>query len=151
MKKFQFGLGKLLDFRRGQEDLALGRFGAAVSELSREQSRLEQLRDELRKRQESFILDSRSTRRVDDLNRLRERLMIAQVAAEKQFGLVKNLHDKVEGLRVELIGRTKDRRVLEELRSRHYEDYAQEYLQDMQRELDDISGKTAGRREWRAG
>lgn len=149
MKKFQFGLGKLLDFRRGQEDQALGRFGAAVTQLVQEQTKLEDLRKSLRQRQESFLLDSKATRRVDDLTRLREGLFRVQAATEQQFGLVRELQDQVEGLRSELISRTKDRRVLEELKVRHYQVYTQEYFQIVQRELDEVSSKSSGRSEWR--
>jgi flagellar FliJ protein len=143
MKKFQFKLQRLLDFKETREDLLLTELGIAQNNVAREAVKLsdityersicrERLKNELSTGNPDNILDNYRylNHIVSEESLQRDRVK----KAEEQKGL-KTL---------ELIDASKERKVLENLKERKNDEYKQEVESNEQKFLDDIASFKRG-------
>lgn len=138
MKKFQFKLQRLLDFKETREDLLLTELGIAQNDFARETVKLsditsersicrEQLKEELSTGNPDNILDT-----YHYLN---------HIASEEslQRDRVKKAEEQKDLKTFELIEASKQRKVLENLKEKKNDEYKQEIESDEQKFLDDIA------------
>ncbi|MFH7320330.1 flagellar export protein FliJ [Desulfurivibrio sp. D14AmB] len=134
---YRFRFESVLGYRRNLEELARQKLALAQAQLERQQSRLAEITAELaqaitlfeeRKRQPIpaplyIMFVDGIERRERDLDRQRQAL-----SSQRQV---------VEQVRQELVGRMRERKIMEKARERDYEEYLREELKKEQAELDE--------------
>ena len=135
MKKFQFNLESVLKVREREEKLSLQEFERArrdVIELKQYLAKLEQERNEVKTQPEQLcsITDVENTHYYfQDIKR--------QIA-EKQDDLMR-LNNIMEERRQALAAKSKDRKVLENLKEKSFAEWQQEFRRVEQNNMDEIA------------
>lgn len=140
MKRFQFRLERVLDTRRLREDIRKKELGQAKQELVEGERRLtaceekhQQYQDKLRETQSQPVL------RVRELAAHHRYVDLARSAITAQRSRVKNLTDHVEEKREALVGASRDKKVLENLKERRLEAHGKALGRSAQLFLDEIA------------
>lgn len=143
MKKFRFRLQRVLDAKESEEKQQQRRLGEALEQVVKAENRLDELFSQLsetRKRQAEMVSGSMKAGEAMMMHNWQMQLK-KEVSAQRQ-DLVK-LNSIAEKIRNELLELSKEKRVLEKLREKQWEEYKKQDLTAQQNMLDDIGNRNA--------
>lgn len=137
MRRFEFSLQKVLDYRQRREEQAIRAFMEAQAQLLHEQAVLHKLIVE----REGCLRRSRRQQRltVELLDVEQTYLSALEERIETQRERVAEAEKVAEEKREALIEAQRERKALERLREKHYEQWRQEILRTEQKVLDDLA------------
>ncbi len=137
MRRFEFSLQKVLDYRQRREEQAIRAFAEAQAQLMHEQAVLHKL---LIEREECLRRSHRRQHLAVDLLDVEQTYLSAlEERIELQRERVAEAERVVEEKREALIEAQRERKALERLREKHYEQWRQEMLRAEQKVLDDLA------------
>lgn len=137
MRRFEFSLQKVLDYRQRREEQAIRAFAEAQAQLMHEQAVLHRL---LIEREECLRRSHRRERLTVELLDVEQTYLSAlEERIETQRERVAEAERMVEQRREGLIEAQRERKALERLREKHYEQWRQEMLRAEQNTLDDLA------------
>jgi flagellar FliJ protein len=138
MPKFKFRLQPLLNIKIQLEDSAKNELGKAVHRLEEEKEKARLLVLNREKYISEFQQKTSSFIRIDELKGYS--LYISKLAKniELQNKNVKEASDNVDKYREDLIKIVKERKILEKLKEKKYNEYLSELGKDEQRRIDEI-------------
>lgn len=137
MRRFEFSLQKVLDYRQRREEQALRAFAEAQAQLAQERAVLESLLHEreacLRRSQRRHrLMMSMLTVEQTYLSALEERIVVQRERVTQAERLL-------EERRQALLEAQRERKALERLREKQYEQWRQEMLRVEQKALDELA------------
>ncbi|KNY28380.1 flagellar export protein FliJ [Pseudobacteroides cellulosolvens] len=138
MAKFKFRLQPLLNIKIQLEDSAKNELGKAVQKLEEEKEIAKSL---LRHREKYINEFQEKTSKMVRIDELRSYTMyISRLAKniDDQNKNIKDASDNVDKYREELIKIVKERKILETLREKKYNEYLIEMSKDEQKRMDEI-------------
>lgn len=137
MRRFEFSLQKVLDYRQRREEQAIRAFAEAQVQLMHEQAVLHHL---LIEREECLRRSHRRQRLTVDLLDVEQTYLSAlEKRIEVQRERVAEAEKVLEEKREALIEAQRERKALERLREKHYEQWRQQLLRAEQKALDDLA------------
>lgn len=137
MRRFVFSLQKVLEYRQRLEEQAIRDFAEAQKRVHHQQALLAHL---LTRRMQCLQQSSRARRlTVQMLDVEQTYLSALEQRIEAQRRRVAEAETALEERRRALIEAQRERKTLERLREKHYEQWRQEYLRWEQRALDDLA------------
>ncbi|MCS6831648.1 MAG: flagellar export protein FliJ [Armatimonadota bacterium] len=137
MRRFEFSLQKVLDYRQRVEEQAIRAFAEAQAHLIRERAMLHQL---LIEREECLRRSQRRQQLAIELLDIEQTYLSAlEGRIEAQRERVAQAEKVLQKKREALIEAQRERKVLERLREKHYEQWRQEMLHSEQKSLDDLA------------
>jgi flagellar FliJ protein len=137
MRRFEFSLQKVLDYRRRREEQAIRAFAQAQAQLLHEQAVLHRL---LVEREECLRRSHRRQRLTMELLDVEQTyLTTLERRIEAQRERVAEVEKVLEERRQALIEARRERKALERLREKHYEQWRQETLRTEQKALDELA------------
>ncbi len=140
MKKFQFRLQTLLDIRISKEHAIKAELAMLIAKQNEEIAMQEEYR---RKVKEHYNKLSKKMR--DGTFSYNEALMCERFAynAQKAIDLskkrVEQMQPEIDRVRQKLIQASKERKVVERLKEKKYEEYMYQFNREMGKELDDLN------------
>ena len=144
---FTFRLQSLLDARIACEERAVSEVSTAVGRLIREQEILQGLRNERSVLGGQLKALQGSPTRALDLSLLIAHLWRCHDHEKEQENLIEGIQRDLDMKREELLAAVKDRKIMENLKMRHLEQY-RDHIDDMERkDLDEIAITRFGRSE----
>lgn len=137
MRRFEFSLQKVLDYRQRREEQALRAFAEAQAQLAHEQALLESLQHE----REACLHRSQRRHRlkVQMLTVEQTYLSALEERIEEQRERVAQAQRLLEERRAALLEAQRERKALERLREKQYEQWRQEMLRVEQNALDELA------------
>lgn len=141
MRRFVFSLQKVLDYRQRLEEQAIRAFAEAQAELAHQQHRLRHLLDW---RQECLNRSERRHRLAVALLDIEQTFLSAleeQIQLQRQR--VAEAQHQVEVRRQQLIEAQRERKTLERLKEKQYEQWRLELLRWEQKQIDDLASMRA--------
>lgn len=140
MKRFHFRLDRVLDTRRLREDLRKKELGQAKQELKEGEHRLTAFEEKHRLYQDRLReTQSLPFLKVRELATHHRYVDLARSAISAQRSRVKGLTERVEERREALVGASRDKKVLENLRERRLETHGKATGRAAQLFLDEIA------------
>ncbi len=137
MRRFVFSLQKVLDYRQRLEEQAIRHFAEAQRRLQAEQLLLAQL---IQTRQDCLMRSERRHRLPIPMLEVEQTYLSAlEERIEQQVQRVAEAEEALEARRQELVEAQRERKALERLREKHYEQWRQELLRSEQKALDDLA------------
>lgn len=137
MRRFEFSLQKVLDYRQRREEQAIRAFAEAQAQLLHEQAVLHKLVVE---REECLRRSHRRQRLTVDLLDVEQTYLSAlEERIEAQRERVAEAEKVLEERQEALIEAQRERKALERLREKHYEQWRQEILRIEQKALDELA------------
>ncbi|GBC95408.1 hypothetical protein HRbin16_01197 [bacterium HR16] len=137
MRRFEFSLQKVLDYRQRREEQAIRAFMEAQAQLLHEQAVLHKL---IVEREQCLRRSHRHQHLVVELLDVEQTYLSAlEERIEAQRERVAEAEKVVEEKREALIEAQRERKALERLREKHYEQWRQEILRTEQKVLDDLA------------
>jgi flagellar FliJ protein len=136
--KFQFGLEKVLDHRKTQEELAQRDFMVAQRAHDfalKEKSNME--RNIVRARKSSFELQKKGGNEAHHLQSLEEFIVGETKRIRLKEVEIRKLHEILEAKRLIMIERGREFKVLEKLKSKKYAEFKKEKRQKEIKQIDD--------------
>lgn len=137
MAKFIFKLQSVLNLRRQKEDNIKNELGIAIQRLEKEKRSLSELENTLDATVREFNEKTRKTT-VHELIEYNEYLSLLNSRIKSQKDNVNNAAQYVDKVREELVKAVKDRKILEKLKERHYEEFLLEQKKLEQKTNDEI-------------
>ena len=143
MKQFEFRLQKVMETTRAREDLQKRELALALAEVERNEAMLERMLDKLAEELEEF-----SGRRDSGVIRVSELMQYASYTDKllgeigRQRGEIVKLAELVEGHRCKLLEITKDKKILERLKEKRYDEYRKKLRQVEQKFMDELSARS---------
>lgn len=137
MAKFIFKLQSVLNLRKQKEDNIKNELGIAIQRLEQEKRRLSELENTLDATVREFNEKTRKTT-VHELIEYNEYLSLLNSRIKSQKDNVNNAAQYVDKVREELVKAVKDRKILEKLKERHYEEFLLERKKLEQKTNDEI-------------
>ncbi|HOA55435.1 MAG: flagellar export protein FliJ [Acetivibrionales bacterium] len=137
MAKFIFKLQSVLNLRKQKEDNIKNELGIAIQRLEQEKRRLSELENTLDATVREFNEKTRKTT-VHELIEYNEYLSLLNSRIKSQKDNVNNAAQYVDKVREELVKAVKDRKILEKLKERHYEEFLLEQKKLEQKTNDEI-------------
>jgi len=140
MKKFQFRLQTLLDIRISKEHAIKAELAMLIAKQNEEIAMQEEYR---RKVKEHYNKLSKKMR--DGTFSYSEALMCerfaynAQKAIDLSIKRVEQMQPEIDRVRQKLIQASKERKVVERLKEKKYEEYMYQFNREMGKELDDLN------------
>ncbi len=139
MKKFVFKLQTALDLKLKAEEIkkeelvtVTGIYKESCRVLESLKTRLAEIQDMVRGKQ-GEQLD------VTEIKRCQEYIPVLNEHISQQALVTENHRTVMEQVRGELIQIMKDRKVLEKLKTRHYQEYMREFLREEQKQIDEMA------------
>ncbi len=137
MRRFEFSLQKVLDYRQRREEQAISAFAEAQAKLMHEQAVLRKL---LIDREECLRRSPRHQHlEVEMLGVEQTYLSALEGRIEAQRERVAEAEKVLEEKRQALMQAQRERKALERLREKHHEQWRQEMLRIEQKALDDLA------------
>ncbi|MGC8782900.1 MAG: flagellar export protein FliJ [Armatimonadota bacterium] len=137
MRRFEFSLQKVLDYRQRREEQAVRAFTQAQAQLLHEQAVLHKLVVE---REECLRRSHRQQRLTVELLDVEQTYLSAlEERIEAQRERVAEAEKVLEEKRQALTQAQRERKALERLREKHYEQWRQEILRIEQKALDELA------------
>lgn len=137
MAKFIFKLQSVLNLRKQKEDNIKNELGIAIQRLEQEKRRLSELENTLDATVREFNEKTRKTT-VHELIEYNEYLSLLNSRIKSQKDNINNAAQYVDKVREELVKAVKDRKILEKLKERHYEEFLLEQKKLEQKTNDEI-------------
>ena len=137
MAKFIFKLQSVLNLRKQKEDNIKNELGIAIQRLEQEKRSLSELENTLDATVREFNEKTRKTT-VHELIEYNEYLSLLNSRIKSQKDNVNNAAQYVDKVREELVKAVKDRKILEKLKERHYEEFLLEQKKLEQKTNDEI-------------
>lgn len=140
MKKFEFKLQRLLDLREMREEQVKNELAKLVSIQNRERIKQQEFNQRI---QENYAQLSRKMR--EGKFSYREAMMcerfvdVARRAIQKSQDAIEQMEPEVQKVRERLIEASRERKVVEKLKERKWEEYLYEYNREMAKEIDDMN------------
>lgn len=139
MKKFRYSMENLLQVKKKLEDQAKIAYGMARLRLTREEEKLEQLKQ----RKDGYENELRSLRSAKlDLLKIRQCEQAIEVMKQKikqQTTAVKNAAHRLEISRIRLSDAMVDRKTQERLKEKAFEEYMLEFDAEERKEVDELN------------
>ncbi len=137
MRRFVFSLQKVLDYRQRLEEQAIRAFAEAQRHLENERALLAHL---VGMRTRCLAGSPRArTLAVQMLEVEQNYLAVLEERIIQQRQRVAEAEQALEGRRRELIEAQRERKMMERLREKHFEQWRQEFLNTEQKALDDLA------------
>ncbi len=141
MRRFVFSLQKVLEYRQRLEEQAIRAFAEAQAQLTHEQAVLHKL---LIEREECLRRSHRRQHLSVELLAVEQTYLSAlEERIEQQRQRVAEAEKVLEEKRQALIEAQRERKTLERLREKQYEEWRQEWLRTEQKALDDLAAVRA--------
>ncbi len=144
---FVFSLQTVLDYRKNIEERTLNAFSEKKRELELEELKLQKLIEE----RNNSIGELRNTQNkslpIDDIARYVSYIERIRENEKKQNIVIAQASEQLEAKRVELLEAVKKRKVIEMLKDRHAEEYANAERAFEQKNSDEMAVLKFGRRE----
>ncbi len=143
MKQFEFRLQKVMETTRAREELQKKELALALAEVERNEAMLERMLDKLAEE-----LDAFSARHGSKAIRVSELMQYASYT-DKQLGEINTQRDDIVKLaalvdehRRKLLEISKDKKILERLKEKRYEEYRKKLRQVEQKFMDELSARS---------
>jgi len=141
MRRFVFSLQKVLEYRQRLEEQAIRAFAEAQAQLMHEQAVLHKL---LIEREECLRRSNRRQHLSVELLAVEQTYLSAlEERIEQQRQRVAEAEKVLEEKRQALIEAQRERKTLERLREKQYEEWRQEWLRTEQKALDELANVRA--------
>lgn len=124
MAGFKFRLQKILEHRETLENIKKGEFAKVQSELNHEIVKLKGLESERNTIARQKTSSTNTT--ISELQKYNDYLFILDKQIESQGLVIEKMREKVEEVREELIEATKDKKIIEKLKLRDYQEFLYE-------------------------
>ncbi len=138
MAVFRFRLATLLNVKEQLEKSAKNELGVAVSRLETEKGRLADIVAEIATLGEDFATAVSGQIDTERIKGLRACIAAREAAREKQSDVVKEASRTVDTIRDRVVTLMKERKILEKLRDKEFEQFRVEGLQQEQRLADEL-------------
>ena len=138
MAKFQFKMESLLRLRESLEEQKKNEFGRAVAELERQREKLNQLLNEKERMVQEFhenVKNRIDSRKSDSYNKY---IKLLDKRIDEQRVIVKKCEDIEKECRFQLIEATKEKKKLEKLREKQFQQYLIEEKREEQKLTDEL-------------
>ncbi len=143
MKQFEFRLQKVMETTRAREELQKKELALALAEVERNEATLERMLDKL-----AGELDAFSARHGSKTIRVSELTQYASYT-DKQLGEINTQREDIVKLaalvdehRRKLLEISKDKKILERLKEKRYEEYRKKLRQVEQKFMDELSARS---------
>ncbi len=138
MAKFVFKLQSVLNIKKQIEDSLKIQLGKAVQALEAEKELLKELESEKKRCMGEVGSKVSGGVKVDKLKNYNAYISFIKQKISRQYEMVKSAQEIVDKYREELTGMMKERKMLEKLREKQYEEYMQEIKKKEQKDIDEI-------------
>ena len=138
MAIFRFRLATLLHVKEQLEKSAKNELGVAVSRLEAEKARLAAIVAEIATLREEFVAAVTGSIDAERIKGIRACIVAREAAREKQSDVVKEASRTVDTIRDRVVTLMKERKILEKLREKEFEQFRIEGLQQEQRLADEL-------------
>jgi len=149
MKAFQFRLEKVRQIRETQRRESQARFMDERRRLAQEVQRLTARQSERQRAERMYSGFARGATRVTKLLAARYYLSVAELEVLKQRKSVLTAEERAEVARLELVDKTKDKKVLDRLREHRLAEYHVHAQREKQKQIDDTARQNYFRRHRR--
>jgi len=140
MKQFEFRLQKVMETTRAREELQKKELALALADVERSEAMLERMIDTLEDELDSFAGQRGSgTIKVSALAQYASYADGLLKDINRQRQEIEKLADLVEQHRQKLLEITKDKKILERLKEKRYEEYQRKLRQVEQKFMDELS------------
>lgn len=126
MPGFKFRLQKILEHRETLENIKKGEFSKAQAELNLEIEKLEKLENSKQSISREKQEKSQTSTTMNELQKYNNYLIDLDRMMKLQAETIELVKEKVEKARKELIEATKDKKIIEKLRVRDYQEFLYE-------------------------
>ncbi len=139
MKQFEFRLQTALDVKLREEELQKEELRESTSIYKHNLKILHALRTRLTEIQD--ILRGKQTKKMDilEIKNCQDYIPILDERIKQQEIVTERTRREMERIRVKLIEIMKERKILEKLKARHYQEYIREFLREEQKQIDEIA------------
>ncbi|MEN6469831.1 MAG: flagellar export protein FliJ [Smithella sp.] len=144
---FKFKLQSVLEYRHNIEEKILNEFSDLKRILEEKKAVLKALIDERHRLMDELRNMQRSMMRADDLAALVAYVENLRLKEKEQKNIIEQASEKVEAKRKELMEALKNKKVMENLRDKHAEEYQKNMNELEQKNSDEMSVLKYGRRE----
>lgn len=142
MKKFEFRLQKLMDMRISKEHAIKAELAKLVAKQNAETEMQKNYRQRINDHYSKLSVKMRDGTFTYSEALMCERFAYnAQKAIELSQKRVEQMQPEMQKVRERLIQASKDRKVVERLKEKKYEEYMYQYNREMSNELDDMNQK----------
>ena len=138
MKKFIFDLQGVLGIKEKLEGQAKVDFGIARAALTAEEEKLEELKAKRASYLEQMRLTVEGTLKISEINRLKNAISVTDDNIRQQDMAVKRAARQLEIVRVKLNKVIQERKTIEKLREKQFEDYLKEADAEERKEIDQL-------------
>lgn len=126
MAGFKFRLQKILEHRETLENIKKGEFGKVQSRLRVEIDRLTELENAKQAIAKEKEEKSKASITMNELQKYNNYLMDLSGKIKEQIEVIEQVKQEVEEVRLELIEATKDKKIIEKLKTRDYQEFLYE-------------------------
>jgi flagellar FliJ protein len=144
---FKFKLQSVLEYRHNIEEKILNEFSDLKRILEEKKAVLKALIDERHRLMDELRNMQHSMMRADDLAALVAYVENLRLKEKEQKNIIEQASEKVEAKRKELMEALKNKKVMENLRDKHAEEYQKNMNELEQKNSDEMSVLKYGRRE----
>ncbi len=142
MKKFQFKLERLLDLRHAKEREVQNELAQVLSLQNRERMKQEQYRRSITEQHQKFAGRIRQGRFSYGEAVMFERFIeFAHMVIRDQQDKIDRMEPEIQKVRERLVEASKQRKVVERLKDRRWQEFQYEYNREMGKENDDMNQK----------
>lgn len=138
MPVFRFRMQSMLNLRQQVEEQTKNRMAVAMNRLQMEKDKLMLFKEEKRTVTEELNREASSGITVSNIRRFNAYIGHLNEKVDRQNAVVKQHIRNADKIREELIKAMQDRKVLEKLRERKYEEFGKELLRMEQRAVDEL-------------
>jgi flagellar FliJ protein len=142
MKRFQFNLQRLLEFRQLQEDQAQAEFAKATRALVLENERLQRMRDVLEESMSCLRQEQEKSTSLTMLKMFQEYIDRTREEIRRQIVRVAKAGEHRQMCLRAYEEASRRRKVVENLREKRWQQYLDENLQEEQKFLDELAAQS---------
>lgn len=139
LKKFQFSLARVLNVRETNEELKKEEFQSAQTYYNEQQQALNELFNEKRNLQQDIEDQAKNKMKMNKIIQYYNYLSDLDEQITIQQDVVNRAEQQVEEAKQNWIEAKKQKKILEKLQERQYQEYKNEYLKSEQKKLDELS------------
>lgn len=137
MKVFNYGLQNILDYRTDMEEDEKNKFSVILKEFNREEEKLKSLQEKLDKALFSSI--NRNKNDVIEQKNFQHYMHFLREKIEIQRQLLKEIKGRLEAKKQEVALAQKERKVMEKLKNKAFNNYKVEMNKIEQRTIDELA------------